>query len=79
MKYISYPNIEKYFSMYPTYMYTVMQSDRNTFYGDVVMDSCNKTSRNEDNILDQIYQIQIFSDLYYEDLKFLEFLKKMYI
>ena len=35
--------------------------------------------RDEDSILDQIYQIQIFSDLYYEDLEFLELLKKMHI
>ena len=35
-------------------IYTVMQSDGNTFYGDVVLDSFNKASRDEDNILDQI-------------------------
>ena len=34
-----------------------MQSDRNTFYGDVVLDSFNKASRDEDNILDQIKAI----------------------
>ena len=33
-----------------------MQSDGNSFYGDVVSDSFIKTSRYEDNILDQIYQ-----------------------
>ena len=32
----------------------VMQSDGNSFYGDVVLESFNKTSRDEDNILDQI-------------------------
>ena len=32
-----------------------MQSDGNSFYGDVVSDSFNKISRDEDNILDQIY------------------------
>ena len=32
----------------------VMQSDGNSFYGDIFSDSCNKTFRNEDNILDQI-------------------------
>ena len=35
-------------------MYRVMQSDGNSFYGVVVSDSFNKTSRDEDNILDQI-------------------------
>ena len=33
-----------------------MQSDGNCFCGDVVSDSLNKTSRDEDNILDQIYK-----------------------
>ena len=32
-----------------------MQSDGNSFCGDVVLDSFNKESRDEDNILDQIY------------------------
>ena len=35
-------------------MYSAMQSDRNNFCGDVVPDSFKKTSRDEDNILDQI-------------------------
>ena len=34
--------------------YSVMQSDGNSFYGDVVSDSFNKTSWDEDNIADQI-------------------------
>ena len=34
----------------------VMQSDRNSFCRDVVSGSFNKTSWNEDNILDQIYK-----------------------
>ena len=34
--------------------YTVMQSDGNRLYGDVVSESYNKTSRDEDNISDQI-------------------------
>ena len=33
-----------------------MQSDRNSFCGDVVLESFNKASRNEDNFLDQIYE-----------------------
>ena len=32
-----------------------MQSDGNNFYGDVVSDSFTKTSRDLDNILEQIY------------------------
>ena len=37
-------------------MYGVMQSDGNSFCEDVVLDSFNKASRNEDNILDQVYK-----------------------
>ena len=33
-----------------------MQSDGNSFSGDVVSDSFSKTSRDEDNMLDQIYK-----------------------
>ena len=33
-----------------------MQSDGNIFGGDVVLESFNKTLRDEGNILDQIYQ-----------------------
>ena len=33
-----------------------MQSDGNSFFGDVVLDSFNKASRGEDDILDQIYK-----------------------
>ena len=36
-------------------LYTVMQSDGNSLYGNVVSDSFNKTSRDEDNISDPIY------------------------
>ena len=46
-----------------------MQSDRNTFYGDVVLDSFNKASRDEDNILDQIYKKKIVSVFCYEDFR----------
>ena len=35
--------------------YSVMQSDGNSFWRDVVSDSFNKTSRNEDIIFYQIY------------------------
>ena len=47
-----------------------MQSDRNNFYGDVVLDSFNKASRDEDYILDQIYKKQIISHFYYKDFTF---------
>ena len=33
-----------------------MKSDGNSFCGDVVLDSFKKTSRDEDDILDQIYK-----------------------
>ena len=35
--------------------YSVMQSEGNSLDGDVVLDSFNKIFRDEDNILDQIY------------------------
>ena len=50
--------------------YSVMQSDGNSFRGDVVLDSCNMSYRDEDNILDQKYEKQISWDLYYEDFIF---------
>ena len=36
--------------------YSMMQSDGNRFFGDVVLDSFNKEYRDEDFILDQIYK-----------------------
>ena len=47
-----------------------MKSDGNRFFGDVVLDSVNMEYRDEDSNSDQIYENQIFSVLYYEDLKF---------
>ena len=41
-------------------LYGVMQPDGNGFFGDVVLDSFNKTSRDEDNILYQVYKTNIF-------------------
>ena len=35
-----------------------------------VLDSFNNAFRDEDSILDQIFEKQIFSNFYYEDLKF---------
>ena len=34
----------------------MMQSDGHSFWGDVVLDSFNKASQDEDNILDQMYE-----------------------
>ena len=47
-------------------LYSVMQSDGNSFGGDVVLKSINMASSYED----QIYEKQTFSDLYYEDFTF---------
>ena len=56
-----------------------MQSDGNSFGGDVVLDSFNVAFRDEDSILDQKYEKQILWDLYYEDFEMLEWLKDMHI
>ena len=45
-----------------------MQSDGNSYCGDVVLDSFNMTYRDEDGILDQKYEKQIFWDLYHEEI-----------
>ena len=42
--------------------YSVMKSDGNSFCGDVVSHSFNKTSRNEDKILDHIYSYYYYND-----------------
>ena len=59
-------------------MYSVMQSDRNRFCGDVVLDSFNMAYRDEGYILYKTYEKQIFWDLYYEVFWFLDWLKKMH-
>ena len=47
-----------------------VQSDGNSFYGDVVSDSFDKTSRDEDNILDQTHTYkQMCSYQYYDDFE----------
>ena len=43
-----------------------MQSDGNSFCGDV-LDSADMVYRDQDSILYQIYEEQIFSDHYHED------------
>ena len=57
-------------------MYSVTQSYANSFWGYVVLDTFNSVSRDEDNILDQIYKEQICSDFYNDDFKFWEWLWK---
>ena len=51
-------------------LYSVTQSYANSFCGDVVLDTFNNVSRDEDNILDQIYIKQICPDFYYDDFWF---------
>ena len=36
------------------YIYSVVQSDGNSFSGDDVLDNCTKAYKDEDNIFDQI-------------------------
>ena len=62
-----------------TMRYSVTQSYQNSFWGDVVLDTFHNVSRDEDNILAQIYIKKIFSNFYYEVLKFYEWLRKKYI
>ena len=53
-----------------------MQSDRNSYCGDVVSVSINKASRDEDNMLDKIYGKQIWSDFHYKDFNINHFSRK---
>ena len=47
-----------------------MQSDGNSFCGDVVLGIFNMLYRDEDSILEQTYEKQISWNLYYEDFLF---------
>ena len=47
-----------------------MQSDENSFWRDVVLDSFIMASKDKDIILDQIYKDQKHSDFYYDDSNF---------
>ena len=47
----------------------MMQSDGNSFGGEIVLENVNMVSRGEDSILDQINEYQIFIDLYNEDFE----------
>ena len=54
-------------------MYSVLQSNGNSFGGDVVLDSFNMAYKGDDSILYLylIYEKQIFSGLYYEDHEYM--------
>ena len=56
-----------------------MQPDGNSFCGDIVLDSLNMVYRDKDSILDQKYEKQFFTELYYEDLKFFEWDKNIFV
>ena len=56
-----------------------MQSDRGSCCGDVVLDSVNMVFRDEDSLLDQIYEKQICLNSYYEYLIFFMLLTIMHI
>ena len=51
-------------------VYSVMQSDGNSFGGDVVLDSFNMLYRDEDSMLEQKYEKQLSWDLYYKHFIF---------
>ena len=69
-------NIDKQINVF----YTVWcRSEGNSFCGDVVFDSFNKTYRDTVNILDQIYEKQICSDFYHKDLDFYNISRLTYI
>ena len=53
--------------IYKSIVYSVSQSYANSFWGGVVLDTFNNSSREEDNILDLTYQRQISSYFYYDD------------
>ena len=48
-----------------------MQSDVNSFGGDVVYDGFNMAIRDKENILDLHYEEQICSGFYYDDFNYL--------
>ena len=47
-----------------------MQSDGNSFCGDVVLYSINMAYSNKDSILNQKYEKELFWNLYYGDFNF---------
>ena len=57
----------------------MMQSDGNSFYGDVVLDGFNMVYSDEDSIKDRKYEKRNFWDPYYVDFKFRGLLKNMHM
>ena len=47
----------------------MMQTDRNSFYGDVALDSVAMTSRDAGTILDHIYEKHTCSNLYFDIIR----------
>ena len=60
-------------------MYSGTQSYANSFLRDIVLDTFDNVSRDEDNILDQINIKQICPDLYYDQIKSNSFICFKYI
>ena len=54
-----------------------MQSDRDSCCGNVVLYSVNMVFRDEDSLLDQIYEKQICLNFYYEYLIFVCYVSKL--
>ena len=52
-----------------------MQSDENSFCGYVVLDSFNMVNIDEDRFSEQKYEERIFMDLYYEDFKYVKWMR----
>ena len=68
----SFSILLNHFGLVDIQIYSVMQSDGNSFCGDVVLGSFNVSYRDEDSILEQMYYKQISWDLNYEDFIFLK-------
>ena len=58
---------------------SVTQSYANSFWGNVVLDTFNNVSGNEDNILNHMYKRQTCPDFYYDDFWFSKNYTKMHI
>ena len=58
--------------------YSVMQSDANSFCGNVVLDSFNEILRDEGNILDQIYKIKCVQIITFKILILYNMIKNEY-
>ena len=57
------------------YLFTdiqILQRYADSFWGDDVLESVNMENRDKYSISEQIYEKQICSDLYYEDIKVLQ-------